>query len=291
MRIARITKGSCLAAVSCLLASGAWGHPGLDVQLARVSALIENSPTNAALFLQRAELHRLHSEFALALADIAVAGELKSGTPDVALARARVFSDAGRTRDALLAAEDFLAGEPNHPEALVIRARCLSRLNRVREAVTDYTAAFEQIPKPSPDLFLERARIQAALGRLGEAVAGLDEGQARLGELVPLQLAAIEYERQSTAFDAALARVDKLLARNRAKETWLALRGEILEQSGRLDEARKVYQQALAGTARYSASRRGLHLTMQLEQRLRAALARTEQRLALASNPPQTHVH
>jgi len=291
MRVTRTKNGNSLVvSVLCLLPVGVWGHPGLDVQLAHLGALIENSPTNAALFLQRAELHRLHSEFAPALADIAVAAELKTDRPGVALSQARVFSDTGRTLEALAAVEQFLAFKPDNPEALVIRARCLTKLNRAREAVADYTAALEQIPKPSPDLFLERARCQAALGQLDEAVTGLDQGQARLGELVPLQLAAIEYERQDTRFDAALARVDKLLARNRATETWLALRAEILEQSGRLGEARKVYQEALGGIAGYSAARRGLKLTSQLEQRLRAGLTRTEHRLALASNHTQKHV-
>jgi len=291
MRATRIKKLFSLTAVWCLPAAGLWGHPGLDVQLAHLNGLIEKSPTNAVLFLERAELHRLHLEFELALADISIAAKSKAVEPGVALARARVFGDTGRTSEALAAVEEFLAFKSNHPEALVIRARCLSRLNRVGEAIADYTAALEQIPKPSPDLFLERARIQAALGRLDEAVAGLDEGQTRLGELVPLQLAAIEYERQDAQFDAALSRVAKLIARNRARETWLALRAEILEQSGRLEEARKVYSQALEGIAGYTAARRGLRLTTQLKQRLSAGFARTERRLALASNQTQRRVH
>jgi tetratricopeptide (TPR) repeat protein len=290
MSAPRINQGLFrLIVMTCLVSAGAWGHPGLDEELARVSALIENSPTNAALLLQRAELHRRHSDFARALADIAVAARLTGGAPAVALARARVFGDAGETRAALTAVEDFLAAEPGHPDALVLRARCLTRLQRAGEAVADYTAALQHLARPSPDLFLERARTQAALGRLDEAVAGLDEGRARLGELVSLQLAAIEYERQGAKFDAALGRVDQLLARNRAKETWLALRAEILEQSGRLDAARQVYRQALEAVAGYSAARRGLEMTSQLEQRLRAGLARTERRLALAAHTTQRH--
>jgi tetratricopeptide (TPR) repeat protein len=287
MTVTRIvTNLACLTVDLCLLLlpAGAWGHPDLDEQLAHVNALIDNSPTNAELWLQRAELYRLHSDFNLAFADIAVAAKLKTGWPDVELERARVFSDTGRTQAALKAAEQVLTSKPSHPEALVIRARCLSRLNRAAEAVADYTAALKLIPKPSPDLFLERARTQAALGHLTDAVAGLDEGLARLGDVVSLQLAAIEYERQDANFDAALARVDKLCSRNQAREMWLALRAEILEQSGRLTDARKVYEEALIDIAKYPAARRGHGMTLQLEQRLRAGLARTERRLALASN-------
>jgi len=149
--------------------------------------------------------------------------------------------------------------------------------------------ALKQIPKPSPDLFLERARTQAALGRLGEAVAGLDEGLARLGDLASLQLAALEYERQQAKFNVALARADKLIARSAVKETWRALRGEVLEQAGRLTEAREVFEQALAGIAEYPPARRGREMTLQLEQRLRAGLSRIERRIALASNQTQSH--
>ncbi|TAL06174.1 MAG: tetratricopeptide repeat protein [Verrucomicrobia bacterium] len=268
----------------------ALAHPGVDEQIARLTALIEKSPADAELRLQRAEQFRLHAEFTNALAEVAVAAKLKPGWPAPALTRARIFSDSARWPEALAAAESFLAATPSHPEALILRARSLARLQRATEAVADYSGALKLIPKPAPDLFLERARTQAALGRFADAVAGLDEGQARLGELVSLQLPAIEYERAQTKFAAALARVDRLLAHSSVKETWLASRGEILEQAGRLTEARETFQRALAGLAEFPAAQRGREMNSELEQRLRAGLARTERRLALASTQPtETH--
>jgi tetratricopeptide (TPR) repeat protein len=265
-------------------------HPGIEIQLARLAALIEQEPTNVDYLLQRAELHRLHEDYESALKDLAIAAKLKPDSPGLALARARVFSDLGRTQEALESIETVLTGERNHPEALLLRARCLGRLNRAGEAVVDYNAALRLIPKPAPDLFLERARTQASLGRFDDAVSGLDEGLTRLGDLVTLQLAGIEYERIQAKFDAALVRVDKLIAGSPVKETWLVLRAEVLESAGRLAEAREVFKQALARIAAYPPARHGRGMTLQLEQRARSGLARTERRLALTTNQNQKHV-
>jgi tetratricopeptide (TPR) repeat protein len=273
-----------------LLPPAAGAHPGIEIQLARLAALIEQEPTNVDYLLQRAELYRLHEDYDRALTDLAAAAKQKPDSPGLALARARVCSDLGRTQEALESIETVLTAERNHPEALLLRARCLSRLNRAGEAVVDYNAALRQIPKPAPDLFLERARTQAALGRFDDAVSGLDEGLTRLGDLVTLQLAGIEYERAQAKFDAALVRVDKVIAGSPVKETWLVLRGEVLEQAGRLTEARKVFQQTLARIAAYPPARHGRGMTLQLEQRARTGLARTEHRLALTSNQNQNHV-
>jgi predicted Zn-dependent protease len=282
--LARVSVAAVLLFLFVQLSS-AGAHPSLDEGIARLTLQLASQPVNAALFVQRAELYRQHEQFDAALADLAKAEQRQPGSTVVMLARAQVFSDVGQTTNALAAVQQFIAVATNNASAFVLRARCRLKLNEVGAAVADYNRALKITSTPEPDLWLERARAQAALGQFAGAVRGLDEGMARIGEVPTLQLAAIEYERQGAEFDAALARVDKLAAQHPGTESWLVLRGEILAQAGRLAEAREAFQQALTEIENYPPSRRGLEQTIQLQTHARAGLARAETRIVLQSKP------
>lgn len=272
-----------------LLPSAVRAHGDLDARIQNLSARIAGQPEDAALRRQRAELYRQHAQFEAALADLTVAARQRPEDAIILLAQARVFSDAGQTTNALGAVQTFLAAQPDHPEALVIRARCQFKLNRAEAAVADYTLALTKCRPPEPDLLLERARAQAVTGHFSAAVTGLDEGMARIGAVPALQLAAIEYERQQARFAAALARVDKLIAGHPVKEPWLVLRAEILAQAARLAEAKTEFQKTIAGLEAYPPARRSLPLTQDLQARANAGLVRVEARLAIAARrePPK----
>lgn len=284
-----LNRAAALLALALWLPTGTTlAHGDLDGRIAHISAQISEQPDNVTLRLQRAELHRQHAHFDRALADLNDVARLKPDARIVHLAKARVWNDTGKTTNALAAVEIFLRLEAEHPEALVIRARCRLKLGQAATAIEDFTLALSRLQTPGPDLFLERAHAQAASGQLAKAVSGLDEGMARVGEAPALHLTTIEYERQLANFDAALARVDKLIARQPAKEPWLALRGEILTQAGRLAEAKEAFQQTLAGIESYPPARRNLDLTKQLQARAREGLARVETRLAQANRHAST---
>ncbi|MGC3960014.1 MAG: tetratricopeptide repeat protein [Verrucomicrobiota bacterium] len=190
------------------------------------------------------------------------------------LERARIYCEAGRSREAFTNIQSFLQTEPHHAEGRLIQGRVRAKLGQTEEAIADYNAAINDLPAPAPDLLLERARLQARLGRLAEAARGLDEAISNAPFASPLQLAAIEYDRQRGGFDSALARVDELIQRYPVKEPWLTLRAEVLEQAGRTNEARQTFAQVLAGIETYPAVRRSLELTKQLEHRTRQGLTR-----------------
>lgn len=197
------------------------------------------------------------------------------------LDRARICCDAGHAQEAFEAIQTFLQSEPQHAEGLLIRARSRARLGQTEEAVVDYGAAINKSLAPTPDMFLERAHLQARLGKLTEAVQGLDEAISNTPFASPLQLTAIEYDRQREAFDSALTRVDGLVARYPVKEPWLTLRAEVLEQAGRTSDAEKTFRQVIQGIEVYPPVRRTLDLTKQLEQRARNGLTRLASKTAL----------
>jgi tetratricopeptide (TPR) repeat protein len=274
-----------ILAVFCLLVPWqlASAHGDLEEQIDAITAEIRKQPTNAVLYLRRGELHRLHKEAAEALADYAEAARLKPDSVMPALYRAQLFSDIGRTQDAIAEANSVLKREPLLPEALVIRARCRVKLGAIQEAVPDLSAALGKWTAPQPELYLELAQLQASLGHLDDAVKGLEAGMSKIGETPPLQMAAIQYERQQAKFDAALARVEKIAQKYSVKESWLLLRGEILAQAGRAVEARVAFNAVLADLEKYPSARRNLDQTKQLEARARDALAHAETKLAQSS--------
>jgi len=250
-------------------------HPDLIDQIAQVTAQIKTQGESAGLFEQRADLYRRHGQFELALMDIAAGERLETNSSALLLAKARIYSDAGMAQQALGTIRKFLQIESNNAEGLCLRARNEGRLGQHEEAIADYTASIKLCASPMLDMFLERARQQALVGRPADAVQGLDEAMSGSEPLPVLQMPAIEYDRQRGAFDSALHRVDGFINRYPVKEPWLTLRAEILEQAGRTDEARQTFQLVIKGIENYPTVRRDLDLTRQLGDRARHGLART----------------
>jgi predicted Zn-dependent protease len=177
------------------------------------------------------------------------------------------------------ALDRFLAKEPDHPRGRVLRARALVKLGKRREAVGEFTRAIDQTPAgglPEPEYYLERAQALGAEGGeyAKEALGGLDEGLARLGPVVTLQLCAIDLEMARNRYDAALERLEKLAAQSARKESYLARRGEILEKAGKLGEARQANVKALEALESLPPHKRKTRAMERLRGRLAQAIER-----------------
>ncbi|PYJ03741.1 MAG: hypothetical protein DME25_11385 [Verrucomicrobia bacterium] len=244
------------------------------LQIEEVTRQIEKDPRNPELYLKRGELRRLHVEWDAAYADYQRASALAPDWSLIDLARGRLFLDSGWPLSARAVLDRFLIHQPNHVEALILRARALARLNLRLAAAQDYSRAIRFSPEPGPDLFIERAQVLAAEGSayFSSALRGLDEGIQKLGPLVTLQLFAVDVELKQKNIDGALARLDKVAEKSPRKETWLARRGEILQQAGRPEEARQAFKAALASFQTLPPTRRNVPAMLELERRLRRQL-------------------
>lgn len=215
-------------------AQHATAHGDLHERIVALTEQLRTNRTNPDLWLRRADLHRQHGEFKSAQADIGKAARLKPAWAATSLQRARVFFDMGKLPDAISAATDCLKLDSSNADALVIRARTRARLGKFAAAAADYDRVLSDTnnARPLPDLFIERARTQAAQGRLGDAIRGLDDAQKRFGETPSFALPAIEYERQRGNFTAALERLER--AKNFFNaDSHARLREEILKQAHR----------------------------------------------------------
>jgi tetratricopeptide (TPR) repeat protein len=253
-------------------------HGDLNEQIAAVTARIESQPRRADLYLKRGELHRAHRDCALALADYDRASALDPGLASVDLARATLGLDADRLETALAAIERFLDRRPDHADGRALHARILARLGRPLEAAEEWARAIATTSRPRPEYYLERAHALAAVDRIDEALATLDEGLWRLGSVVTLELAATEMEVSRARYDAALTRVDRLAAAAPLKEQWFLQRGVILERAGRPAEAREAFAAALKAVETLPEARRRTRAVEDIETRSRNALQRLEEK-------------
>jgi tetratricopeptide (TPR) repeat protein len=266
--------GVAVAGLAILFGSlvPAAAHDGLHEQIAAVTQEIAASPKDALLYLKRGELYRVHRDWERAASDYDTALRLDPALSAVYFARGRMLLESGRPAEAKVALDLFLGGAPDNGEALVERARAFVALNRARDAAADYTRAIEVLPTPDPAHYSERASTLAGVGFVDEAIRGLDAGIAKIGPIVTLELHAIELERGAGRYDAALARVEVLASASPRKESWHVLRGEILAQAGRSEDARCAFADALESIAMLQPDRRSMRAMRDLDARARRGM-------------------
>jgi len=274
-----------LADAGCILLAGMLSlpvllaHADLDRQIAEMTTRIENDPRNAELYLKRGELHRIHRDWEAARTDYRRARKLRPDLAAVDYFVGKLQLDAGRPKKAKKSLDRYLAREPTHAKARVARARALVQLGKPLDAAGDFTRAIDSYDaegRPDPSYYLERARalVEAGTDQVDAALVGLDEGLARLGRPVTLQLYAIELELGRGRHDEALARLEQIAAQSERQETWLVRRGEILESAGRNDEARAAFARAIEAIESLPVSRRGSRAMLRLRTEAESALAR-----------------
>ena len=239
----RLTALLCLTVCTPLLA-----HDDPHEQIDRISVEIALDPADAALYMTRGGLYRMTGHWEAALADLDRVATLDPRHPSIEFHRGRLLFESGEHQQARELLDRFLAEHPAHVQALMVRARCLRELGESQRTARDYSQAVAQMANPTPVLFLERADALAATGdeHLAAAIAGFDEGITRLGPLILLQSRAIELEVRAQRYSAALVRIDQILSQTPRKESWLARRGEVLQQAGLEIEADASYAKALA---------------------------------------------
>lgn len=251
------------------------GDDDVALRLQEISKKIAASPKDASLFAWRADLHRFARDFDSALADCERARLLAPRDAAVCTVCGRVLADAGYPRAARVVAETGLGAAPDDPELRMLHARMLAKLGDALGAWDDYSAVIRAVPAPGPDLYLERSDALAAAGleHLDRALGGLEEGIARLGPVITLELRALELEEKLGRVDAALARIERLMADAKRKETWLVRKGDVLRRAGRANEAGEAYRAALAALDSLPPNLRASKAMQDLEKQARAGIA------------------
>src|SRR5436190_4352464 len=241
-----------------------------------VNRKLAEAPRDPALLVQRSQLYTLKGQYDLAVADLNQAGQV-GGVPSIEYEKAKLFLTAGWNETGLEYASRYVAANPNDYQGYLVRARLLTRLNRLPEAADDYFKVMEKNRETPLDVYIEGAKAVSSEdgAYLPQALKMIEQGITRIGPVVTLQSAALEAEMRQGSWDAALARVDKIAQQSPRKDTWLAKRGDVLVKAGRYDEARKAYQSALEAIEKLGPNQRRQPTTIEMEKQLKELIAST----------------
>ncbi|MEO8602540.1 MAG: tetratricopeptide repeat protein [bacterium] len=277
-------RAACLVGALCLPAA-ALAHADVTELLQRAQADAAAHPRDPEAHLQYARALQLGGDVDAALAELDIAARRGADADDVDAARGAVLLDAQRPQAALREFDRLLQRRPTAHAVRFQRGRAYLALGDAAQAARDFEAALTALPEPQPEQVLLWRDALLRLGRPAEAIGALDAGMARLGSIVALQMAAVELEVQDGRVDAAVARLDALLAAGGRNPAWLAQRGDILAAAGRLGAARDSYQQALDVIDTHASARRA-HALNDLRDRLAAALTSPPRGSAPCAAPP-----
>jgi len=253
----------------------ACAHGEIHLRILELTRQIEAATNDlACLYLERGELERGHGLWEEASADYDRAAQLDPSLPGVDRCRAKLLADRGQLEAARAMFERALQRSPNDGESFVGRARVLAKLGQSQSAIADYWRGLERLPEPQPEYVVELAQALSGEGQVAEALRALDAGINKLGPILPLQGYAVDLELGRKNHDAALARLETILARALRKESWFARRGDIQLEIGRAAEARKSYEAALAAVSRLPGRLQQSPGMVKLQAHVNAALAK-----------------
>lgn len=252
-------------------------HVGIHEEIERFTRSIQQGPGNSQLYVSRGEVYRLHGNRDRAITDFRKALDIDPGNVAATTGLGRTYLDQGNPQQAIVHLNRALAWEPGNVRALTIRAQANTGMGRPLKAAVDYTRAIEQFRedrKPLPEYYLECARAYELAGNqyIDKALQCLDEGINVMGHIRTLELYAVELETGLGNFDAALVRLDSILARAARKEFLLLQRGDILTAAGRPTAAAQEYLAAQEAINTLPSHRRHTRSVRQLQADLAARL-------------------
>lgn len=192
-----------------------------------------------------ASMRWLHGdvEGALELMGLAIRAGGNARPSDVAwclVEHGTIFWRAGRSAEALAAAERALVLAPDDPRARLLRARALRQGGQVGEAIGAYEDLVSE--QPSPDSLLELAELLRAEGRVVEAERRVQQAVQRTAD-DPATI-ALYYARRGLRPGWSLFLAAANLQGHDTIEAH-ATHALALWRSGRLGEARKASNRAL----------------------------------------------
>ena len=260
-------------AVSLGCSGNARGHGSEHEQIVAITAALEKKPGDSELLLLRAGLYRRHQDWEAAVLDIAAAE--KVGASAGLLARARTEVAASRLDwDAAARELPVLARAlPENAEAWRLAAAVHTARGQHADSIVAWRAVIKNARPLRPEDILSLARAQHAASADDDAIATLDAGAQRLGEISVFLEEAAHIEEARQRWDAALARLDRLIAQSPNSPRFLARKAGLAERAARPELAATTRRAALAAIEALPPARRAIPAFAELEKTLRTQLA------------------
>ncbi|MGI9239606.1 MAG: tetratricopeptide repeat protein [Verrucomicrobiales bacterium] len=256
-------------------------HEDILLRIGELNEAIERDETSPELLVSRAALYLAHKDWNRSLADYRAA---IAADPDLAAAHlgmARCYLGKGKVELGLAEIGIYLKASGDDHQGLLTRARLRVAQGQLSAASADYRGALAQLPgtEHCVEIYFEWANHLSARGaeRYAEALHVLDAAAETLGQNIALQELAIRIELSSGNPVGALTRIDSLLDGSlKGSPAWTLRRAEILQASGKTQEALEAYRQTLASISKIPARRRMVTAIRTLEEKATAQIAKLE---------------
>ena len=264
-------------AFSLLLANtAAFSHGDLISSINAVTEQIELDNADPDLYFKRAELYRRHLDWSSAASDYDSAKKLGFDPTELLFYRGRMHFEAGQYTLAESLLDAHLALVPNSAKGLLVRADIPTRNPLV--AVEDIDQALKLVKTPTPDMFLDRAKLTVKAGpeHFDRMISGIQEGIDTLGPIVSLIAFGVTQCVQNQQHQMGVALIANLPEKVRKQANWQARLGNLHVASNDPITARVHYLAALGAIEALPLSRRNTQAMLKLEDQLRTALAGIE---------------
>lgn len=219
----------------------------LQGRIDRISVEIKKYPDSLQLIMKRGDLYRRQKEFFPAFEDYQVVLLKSPEHKEVNFSLSLLYLDHKFYNSGLVHINRYMGKQSGSVEAHLVRAELLENLKYFKDASTDYQYVIENYEKPRPSHYLAMSRctIQADSANWKQSIQWLEKGKDKLGDIITLEQQALKIEMSQQEYQAAIARVDEILADLPRKEKWLYQKGLILKEAGKNDEAVFVFKNAL----------------------------------------------
>lgn len=218
-----------LAALGLLVARNAAAHPGATAELQQLARRVDADPKNVTLRVRYADAATRAGHLHEARAQAQAIARLDPDEREVHRIRGEIWLARERPKAAEREFSEYLSdGIKNAGSGKVYaaRARLRHEAGHFELARADYDAA---IPlSPTPELILERGKVDDARDEPDDLIAGYREGLELLGPAVTIQLALVDAQRRGGHPRMALEQVDELLSFSPTRPDWILMRADLL---------------------------------------------------------------
>jgi len=232
-----------------LLAQAVCAHGDVSEKIRQLNAKVAVEPDNLQWRFQRGVQWLLNQHADDALDDFNVVAARDPMYPQIYFYLARSHAMEGNRDDALAAFEMAVMLSADNAEAqkdvLIQRASFLQQQKRYAAAADDWRRVLQLAQHPQSDWWLLAARNLYVAGARDKAMQLLDESMLKMGPVLLFEEQQIDWLLAQQKNDAALQRLDQLVARSERPELWLIRKGDVLLANNDKTQALEHFQQAL----------------------------------------------
>lgn len=278
-----------IAALVTLGTHIAYADPPDNEEIEELTEQIEAAPNDVNLLLERAEVYRRERMFQEALADLRVAIALQPSDARTPVLRARVLHDSHRHSAALAEIDALLQreSETGNAEAHALRAHILEALDRLPEALVALERTISL--RSDVNDHIERGQWLTRLGRRDEALVHYGEALVALGGPAALRHDAVTLALRQRRSDLAITWTTEVIENTTGPARWLLLRARAHELQRHAAAARADRTRALADVTARAARRPSVALLVERGEALlalgRVGEARRAVDAAIARDP------